>query len=187
MAGGFTMLEHRALALLGAAILTSALAGCGAGSSAPATPVAAAPAPVPVPVQPAGPVQSVHISGGGSEVEGSSSVTDFAPGMLSYKFTSLVSPQNVEFTAVLSDQDFQRLATLIESGNLTTTLSQVPAGDAPCRINGYAIEIKRGGVTYKFSIPGTKLCGGLTPPPGLFDLIKLQDELVAKYRPQAGG
>lgn len=177
------MLEHRAMTLLGAAALMAALAGCGAGSNAP--PAASAATPTPASVQQVGPLQSMHIEGGGSEVFGSGSVTDFAPGLLSYSATSLLTPP-VKFNAILSDEDFQRLAALVESANLTKTLGELPAGNAPCRINGYYIEIKRGGVTYAFTIPGTKLCGGLTPPAGLMELLNLQTELLAKYTPKAG-
>lgn len=177
------MLEHRAMALLSAFTLMAALAGCGAGSSAPAAPVATAP--TPAPVQQAGPLQSVHIAGGRNEVTGASSVTHFAPGLLDYSATSLVSP-DIKFTAALSDEDFQRLAALVDAYNLTRTLDELPPGDAPCRAGAVEIEIKRGGVAYPFTIPGSKLCGGLMPP-GLEALFKLQNELLLKYTPKTAG
>ena len=176
------MLECRAFALLGAATLITALAGCGAGSTTPAAPVATAP--TPAPVQQASPLQSVQIVARGSEVFPGSSVTDFVPGQLSYSSTSSISG-DLKFTAAISAEDFQRLANLVESANLTKTLGELPAGVGPCRSFGYDIAIKRGGVTYQFTIPGDKTCGGLAPA-GLDALLNLQTELLAKYTPKAG-
>jgi hypothetical protein len=156
----------------------AALAACGGGGDNIA-------ASAPPPVQQAPTLQGVHIVDKGGEVGPSTSVTDFAPGKLSYDFTAAPSV-SVKFDAVLASEDFARLAALVESANLTKTLGQPAGYDAPCRHLGYEIEIKRSDATFQFTIPGTQVCG-VAARAGLSDLLNLSHELVAKYTPKAGG
>jgi hypothetical protein len=174
------MLKRRALALPGAVVLMAALAACGAGSTAPAAPALA-----PMPVQQELKLQSVHIVNKGSEVFPGTAVTDFAPAQLSYSSTSSVSG-NLQFNAVLAAEDFQRLAALVESARLISTLGMSTGTEAPCRHLGYEITIKRNDVTYLFMIPGPQTCGAAVRA-GLNELLNLQAELLAKYTPKTGG
>jgi hypothetical protein len=168
------------IAVVGGAALMGALAACGGGTGNVA-------APAPTPVQQEARLQSVHIVDKGSEVVPGTSVADFAPGKLSYILTSAPSVYgNVQFDAVLANEDFERLAALVASDNLTKTLGEPSSYDAPCRHLGYEIEIKRSDATFRFTIPGTQVCGQAARA-GLLDLLRLQNELVAKYTPKAGG
>jgi hypothetical protein len=168
-----------AMRLLGGAALIAALAACGGGGDSAATPVAP-------PVQQAPTLQSVHIVDKGSEIAPNASVTDFAPGKLSYTLTLVPSVYgSLQFDAILAGEDFARLAALVESANLTKTLGEPSSYDAPCRHLGYDIEIARSDATFRFTIPGTQVCGAATRA-GLTDLLRLRDELVAKYRPKTG-
>jgi hypothetical protein len=169
------------LGRLGGLVLAAALAACGGGGD-----VAAPVPPAPPPVQQQVRLLSVHIFDKGNQVVPGTSVTDFAPGKLSYTLTSAPSIYgDVKFDAALANEDFERLAALVESARLTTTLGEPSSYDAPCRHFGYEIEIKRSDAAYQFSIPGTQVCG-LAARAGLFDLLRLRDELVAKYKPKTG-
>lgn len=168
------MLKSYLVTLLGAAVLMGMLTACGGGGGGGADQQIT--------------LQSVHIVNKGSEVVPGASVTDFAPGKLSYNLTGMpVAHDNLKFDAVLATEDFDRLATLVAADNLTKTLGEPGSYDSPaCRHLGYDIEIKRSDATYRFTIPGTQVCGSAARA-GLLDLLRLQNELVAKYTPKAGG
>jgi hypothetical protein len=175
------MLKKTALTMLSGVALMTALTACGGGADNAAVPAS------PMPVQQDVKLLSVHIVDKGSEVVPGTSVTDFAPGKISYALTSAPSIYgDVKFEAVLAGEDFERLAALVASANLTKTLGEPSSYDAPCRHLGYEIEIKRTDAAYQFAIPGTQVCG-LAARAGLIDLLRLRNELVAKYTPKTGG
>ena len=154
---------------IAALALLAGLAACGGSSDATA---------------PAPRLQSLHVAGG-SYVTLGSSVLDITASEL--KYVRMQGPTvDADFRGPISAADFQRLATLVDTADLTKTLGQRTGISAPCRASDVNISIVTDKARHDFVIPGGETCGAAASPAYL-QLNALTSELIAKYVPAAAG
>jgi hypothetical protein len=121
-------------------------------------------------------LQSLHVAGG-TYVTQNYFVLDITSSEL--KYVGLRgSTVETDFRGPISAADFERLAALVQSANLTQTLGQLPDGSAPCRVSDTEISITTDKAKHDFVIPGAKSC--LANPP-FSQLSTLYQELIFKY------
>lgn len=153
---------------IAAVLLMAGLAGCGGSDDF-------APAPR---------LQSLHVAGG-SYVTQNSFVLDISSSELKYLGTRGATVET-DFRGPISAEDFQRLASLVESANLTQTLGQRTGLSAPCRSSDVEISITTEKARHDFVIPGAETCGAAASP-AYSQLSALYSELLVKYLPQRSG
>lgn len=154
---------------IAAIMLAAGLAACGGGSDE------AVPAPR---------LQSLHVAGG-SYVTQSYFVLDVTSAELKYVATRGATV-DTEFRGPISAADFQRLATLVESANLTQALGERSGVTAPCRTSDTQIAITTDKARHDFIVPGGETCGaGVTA--AYAQLSALYVDLIEKYVPARTG
>lgn len=164
-------MKHIAVLALSGLVLGMGLSACGGGDDPP---------------PPSGPgLQSLQIVNKGIVLTPGTTTTDYAPNRIHYQALIANFPPE-QFTAVLSAEDFARLAALVDSRDLVRVLGQPNAIHAPCRHNGYQIAITKDNLEYRFDIPGSQTCGAALVP-ALGALLELSGELVIKYTPPRPG
>lgn len=147
---------------ISATLLMFALAGCGGSDD----------------FVPAPRLQSLHVAGG-SYVTQTYFVLDITASELKYVGLRGATVET-DFRGPISAADFERLAALVESANLTQTLGQRTGGSAPCRTSDVEISIATAKATHDFVIPGSETCGGVANP-AYTQLNALYSELIVKY------
>lgn len=153
--------------------MMAGLSACGGGGSD--TPVP------PVQVAPVATLQSVKIVDLGSLASQGSGVTEITPARF-VRSTKVADIPYQQIDVAIAAADFERLAALVESADLTRTLGENTGFHAPCRHLGYEITIVRNNIPYNFSIPGGQTCG-LGANAAFNKLMGLYSELVVKYAP----
>lgn len=167
-------MRHIARLALASVGLAGFLSACGGGGSDAAAPV---PTPPPPPVT----LDSVRIVNHGGQTSYTTSVTQYAANKLQHD-VRVYGKYPEKIHASLSQDDFQRLATLIETKNVVKALSAPNDRVAPCRHFGMEITITRSDGAHRFAIPGTQICGAAIVPE-LNEFLDLHSALVAKYGP----
>lgn len=151
-----------------AVLLVTGLAACGGGDDY-----------VPPPR-----LQSLHVAGG-SYVTQTYFVLDITSNELKYVGMRGATVE-AEFRSPISGADFERLAALVESANLTQTLAQRTGLSAPCRSSDTQISITTEKAKHDFVIPGAETCGPAASP-AYTQLSALYHELLNKYwLPESG-
>lgn len=165
-AGGssYSLLSFTPKALAAVALMVG-LAGCGGGSGDP----------VALPAR----LQSLDVVTHGSVVTLNSYVLKITSSELKFVETR-AGKVTTDFSGQISAEDFQRVAALVDSANLTQTLGQRTGVSAPCRSADVDISITTDRAKHDFVIPGAETCGGAASPAYL-QLSTLYSELIVKY------